>query len=116
MRIGELVQKTGISRDTIRFYEKKGLITSSEGKDISNNYRDYDEENIKNISQIQFMKKLGFTLKECEVGIRKRKNNEFNPESNKKFIKERIALIDKQIQELVDIRTEFEVLYKEQGK
>lgn len=29
MRIGELAQKSGVSRDTIRFYERNGLIAST---------------------------------------------------------------------------------------
>lgn len=46
MRIGELSQRSGISRDTIRFYEKNGLIQSVAGDSATNNYRDYPEDNL----------------------------------------------------------------------
>ncbi len=46
MRIGELAERSGTSRDTIRFYEKNGLITSTPGKNATNNYRDYPEDNL----------------------------------------------------------------------
>lgn len=43
MRIGELAQKSGVSRDTIRFYERNGLITSTVEDSATNTYRDYKE-------------------------------------------------------------------------
>ncbi|MFM7334035.1 MAG: MerR family transcriptional regulator [Tabrizicola sp.] len=44
MRIGELATRSGLTRDTIRFYERNGLIASSPGEDATNNYRDYSED------------------------------------------------------------------------
>lgn len=46
MRIGELSERAGVSRDTIRFYERNGLIFSGAGQSETNNYRDYAEENV----------------------------------------------------------------------
>ena len=39
-RIGEMAQMTGLSRDTLRFYEKKGVICA---KRRENGYRYYSE-------------------------------------------------------------------------
>ncbi|PLS23398.1 MerR family transcriptional regulator [Neptunicoccus cionae] len=44
MRIGELAEKTGVSRDTIRFYERNGLISSSVSDSTTNNYREYKDD------------------------------------------------------------------------
>lgn len=44
MRIGELAQKSGVSRDTIRFYERNGLITSTVEDSETNSYRNYKED------------------------------------------------------------------------
>lgn len=41
MRIGELSCATGLSRDTLRFYEKRGLLRS---RRLANGYRDYPRE------------------------------------------------------------------------
>lgn len=46
MRIGELSEKSGLSRDTIRFYERNGLITSTASESDSNNYREYSQEHL----------------------------------------------------------------------
>lgn len=44
MRIGELAQKSGVSRDTIRFYERNGLITSTVEDSETNSYRNYKDD------------------------------------------------------------------------
>jgi DNA-binding transcriptional MerR regulator len=44
MRIGELAQKSGVSRDTIRFYERNGLITSTVEDSETNSYRNYHDD------------------------------------------------------------------------
>lgn len=46
MRIGDLSEKTGVSRATIRFYERNGLVTSVPGTSSTNDYRNYPEENV----------------------------------------------------------------------
>jgi DNA-binding transcriptional MerR regulator len=63
MLVGELAQRTNLSRDTIRFYEKLQLI-----KPLirSNGYKDYTEQNLQQLKLIQSAKKLGFTLTEIK--------------------------------------------------
>ena len=46
MRIGELAERSGVSRDTVRFYERNGLIRSVSGQSDTNNYRDYPDDNL----------------------------------------------------------------------
>jgi DNA-binding transcriptional MerR regulator len=50
VRIGELAARAGVSPRQVRFYEAKGLITSTRG---SNNYRDYDETALGRVQQIR---------------------------------------------------------------
>ena len=42
MRIAELEQRTGVSRHTLRYYEKEGLLLEVGRR--GNNYRDYSEK------------------------------------------------------------------------
>lgn len=62
--IGELSKKTGLSPDTIRFYEKKQLLESPYRGD--NNYRYYSEESLKRLLFIQKCRALDLSLKEIE--------------------------------------------------
>ncbi|MCP1441805.1 hypothetical protein J3D54_000937 [Pseudomonas sp. GGS8] len=41
MRIGELAQASAVSRDTLRFYEQRGLVAAQRS---ANGYRDYPAE------------------------------------------------------------------------
>lgn len=68
MLISELSQKTGVSKDTIRFYEKAGLLDSN-SKRGENNYRYYDDEAVARLAFIRQGKVLGFTLSEIKKVI-----------------------------------------------
>src|SRR5690606_29292132 len=52
------------SKDTIRYYEKIGLIVLPARKRTGNNYKDYPEETVHVLAAIRKYKDLGFTLEE----------------------------------------------------
>lgn len=64
MKIKELENILSISRSNIRFYEKQGLF-SPERKD--NNYREYNEQDIKVLKKIIVLRKMGFTVEEIKL-------------------------------------------------
>lgn len=59
--IGEMSEILGVSTDTLRFYEKKGILNP---KKKQNRYRYYTEEDIKNFMWILYNRKLNFSLDE----------------------------------------------------
>ncbi len=60
--IGELARLFNISTDTLRLYDKKGLLKPHQ--DSNNNYRYYDIRSIFKLSRILFLKNLDISLKE----------------------------------------------------
>ncbi|NIA19544.1 MAG: MerR family transcriptional regulator [Xanthomonadaceae bacterium] len=62
LTIGKLAQATGVSTDTIRFYERRGLL--SPPARTAANYRLYPEKDIRRLKFIKRAKDLGFTLNE----------------------------------------------------
>ena len=50
MRIGELAERTGVSRRLLRYYEEQGLIVSSRA---ANGYREYQESHVDVVLQIK---------------------------------------------------------------
>jgi len=66
MRIGELVAATGLSRDTLRFYEERGLLAA---RRRGNGYRDYPVEAVEWLCYLRSAQSLGFTLAEIEAGM-----------------------------------------------
>ena len=65
MLIGELAQQSQFSRDTIRYYEKLGLLAVSQTRRAENNYKHYPQATLDRLLQIQLLKESGFTL--CEI-------------------------------------------------
>ncbi|TGL28176.1 MerR family transcriptional regulator [Leptospira koniambonensis] len=61
--IGQLAEKVGVSTDTVRYYEKEGLIRSNRH---TNNYRIYSESDLKKLGFISEAQDSGFTLREIK--------------------------------------------------
>jgi MerR family Zn(II)-responsive transcriptional regulator of zntA len=66
MRIGELCKRAGVSRDTVRFYERMGLLDKVTRPNATNTYKCYSELSLQRIRLIVHAKALGFTL--AEIG------------------------------------------------
>ncbi len=64
MQIAGLEQQTGVSRHTLRFYEKQGLLSGVIRRE--NNYRDYPESVVEQVRLIQRLKNLDFSLAEIK--------------------------------------------------
>lgn len=64
MTIGQLAKKTGVGVETIRFYERQGLMPEAPRR--SSGYREYDEDAAKRLRFIRESKRLGFSLEEIE--------------------------------------------------
>ena len=65
MKIGQLSEQTDCKIETIRYYEKIGLLPEpgrSEG-----GYRIYDEDHLKRLSFIRRSRELGFTIEEIRA-------------------------------------------------
>ncbi len=62
LRAGELARRTGVSKDTLRFYEQKGLLPRP--LRLANNYRAYPPETVGRVLWIRRVLAAGFTLDE----------------------------------------------------
>ncbi len=60
MRIGELARTTGVSAQTIRFYERQGLLPFPERE--TNGYRQYDDAAAARLRFIRASQTAGLTL------------------------------------------------------
>ena len=61
MRIKQLSERSGVSRHTIRYYEKLGLLMSA-GREPGNRYRDYTEGDLERLTIIGHAKRMGMRL------------------------------------------------------
>ena len=70
MRIGELAESTGTAVETIRFYEREGLIPAAQRAD--NNYRMYTAAHEERLAFIRHCRNLDMTLDEIRTLLRLR--------------------------------------------
>lgn len=62
LTIGKLARRTDVSTDTIRFYEKEGLLNPSAKSDVG--YRLYDKHALRRLRFIRQAQRCGFSLTE----------------------------------------------------
>lgn len=62
MTINELESRTDITKQNIRFYERKGLLHPSRNE--VNNYREYTEEDFRTLQTIKVLRKLDFSIED----------------------------------------------------
>ena len=66
MLIGKLSKVTGLSRDTIRYYERIGLLAPL-GTTGSTTYKNYGPDCVARLNDIARLKRTGFTLREIRA-------------------------------------------------
>ncbi|RIQ20487.1 MerR family transcriptional regulator [Jiangella rhizosphaerae] len=59
MRIGDLAQRAGTTTRALRFYESQGLLMAQRAP---NGYREYDEDDLRLVTEIQTLQGIGFSL------------------------------------------------------
>ena len=64
MRIGEVAQKAGVNVQTLRYYERRGLLTPPPR--TPGGYRVYPTETVKLVRFIKRIQELGFSLSDAE--------------------------------------------------
>ena len=100
MLIGELSNHSRFSRDTIRYYEKLGLISVECHNRRDNNYKEYTQQNLSRLLHVRQLKDLGFTLTEITmlVGLL---DNKVNPcKDLPQMLESKVALFSKKISQL----------------
>jgi DNA-binding transcriptional MerR regulator len=102
MLIGELSKRSGLSRDTIRYYEKRLLLVASE-RGAGNDYKNYRQEALERLKHIQRLKEVGFTLQE----IGRLLSGDGNPHACEDLpvqLPQKIARIDRQVAVLLEYK------------
>lgn len=68
MKIKEVAQRTGLSADNIRYYEREGLIAP--GRDEENGYRVYGEQDVLRLQKIKALRVLGIPISDIRALIK----------------------------------------------
>lgn len=103
LKIGELAERSGVSRDTIRFYEREGLLPRPQR--TATRYRIYTDEDVDRVLFVRQAQAIGLTLD----GIREliRLETLRTPGECRRvaaLLRERIEAIDRKLADLKALR------------
>ncbi|MCK6422472.1 MAG: Cd(II)/Pb(II)-responsive transcriptional regulator [Aquabacterium sp.] len=108
MRIGDLAESTGTAVETIRFYEREGLIPAAQRAD--NNYRVYTAAHAERLAFIRHCRNLDMTLDEIRTLLRLRDAPSQDCGEVNALLDEHIGHVTHRIHELRTLQKELKAL------
>ncbi|MCV6623774.1 MAG: MerR family transcriptional regulator [Cellvibrionaceae bacterium] len=103
MLIGELAEKAGVSKDTIRHYDELKLLVVGERVAGSRRYREFLEENIGRVQMIRSAKLMGFTLNDVKKMMTQYDSGQLSDQEVFELLEEQLQLVRGKMDELRQI-------------
>ena len=107
-KIGELAQLTGCLVETIRFYERKGLVPAPVRSD--NNYRVYDDAHAARLQFIRHCRSLDMTLEEIRTLLQFKDSPELDFGEVNLLLEKHIGHVADRIAELTALQDQLHAL------
>ena len=101
LKTGELAKQAGVNVETLRFYEREGLLAEPPRR--ASGYREYPPATVQRIRFIQRAKELGFTLREIKGLLELRVDPETTCAEVREHAVEKIANVKQKISDLKTI-------------
>ena len=102
LRPSQVAEAAGVNRETLRYYERRGLLAAPERS--PGGHRMYDEQAVVTLRVIKAAQRLGFTLDEVadliEVGRRRGRDSSLQSRAAEKLLE-----VEARIEDLTLIRT-----------
>jgi DNA-binding transcriptional MerR regulator len=114
MQIGEVAERTALTADAIRFYEKRNLLPKSDRS--AGRFRLYTEDAIERIRFIRQMQGLGFSLREVGELIELRGDKVDACEAVKELQQVKLADVRAKLHELRHLESELEAGLRKCGR
>jgi DNA-binding transcriptional MerR regulator len=107
----ELARLTGVSTDTLRHYERKGVLglpARSQG-----GYRRYPPEAVAHVRLVQRALAIGFTLSDLAAVLSERNRGGTPCHAVRTLVAERLAELETRLRDLTELRDELRILLRE---
>lgn len=104
MKIGQVAEQAGVSVDTVRFYERRGLLPIPER--LASGYRTYTPATVERIRLARRLQALGFTLDEVVDALHATDQGNATCASERWRLEAVLERIDTKIAELRTVRRE----------
>ncbi len=103
LTVNGVINATGLSRETLRYYEKMGLLNPQ--RQATNDYRLYTADDLERLEFIFRTKKAGFTIRRIRELLDLKNSVNATCRLGRDMAKEQIQLVDEKIAALNDVRT-----------
>jgi DNA-binding transcriptional MerR regulator len=104
LRVGELAAAAGIAPDTVRYYERAGLLPAPPR--TASGYRAYDEDALERLRFIQGAQRLGLRLRDIADLLLVRDTGACPCEPAEELLRRRLAELDAEMARLAALRTQ----------
>jgi DNA-binding transcriptional MerR regulator len=102
-RVGELAKAAGVSTDTLRHYERKGLLRPQRSR---NGYREYPEHALERVRMIRQALAVGFTLDELSTVFKTFDGGGVPCQQVRSLAASKLANIESHLQDVIAMRNE----------
>ena len=113
MRIGKVSREAGVNVQTLRYYERRGLLPKTER--LASGYREYDPATVARVRFIKNAQELGFTLNEIGELLALRTNRSQSQREVRALATRKIEEMERRIRQLTQMRDELAALVEHCG-
>jgi DNA-binding transcriptional MerR regulator len=107
LRPGELARLAGVSVDTLRHYERKGLINP---RRAANRYREYPEQAVDRVLMVRRALSVGFSLDDLARIFKERDSGGSPCRTVRQLAKAKLTEIEQMIEELGSVRDDLKAI------
>ena len=107
-RIGDVTKQLGLSADTLRYYEKFGLLTNVSR--TTSGIRQYDDKDISKLKFIKRAQRMNFSLDEIKSLLSMRDSPQNAKDSVRQLTADKLTDIENQVVELTTLQNELRLL------
>ena len=102
LKIGELARRADVSVDTVRFYERRGVLKPPRRR--PSGYRSYDESTVQRLRLVRSLQTLGMSLDEIIEAFEAMDGGRANCKGQQQRLQGALGRIDQQIAQLQSTR------------
>ncbi|HEX8845899.1 MAG TPA: heavy metal-responsive transcriptional regulator [Pyrinomonadaceae bacterium] len=111
LRSGELAQLAGVSTDTLRHYERKGVLARPQRS--ANGYREYPASALERVRLVRRALSVGFTLDELARILKERDGGRAPCQRVREMAASKLAEIEQRMREMAIVRDELSATLKD---
>lgn len=104
MRIGELARATGTKAETIRYYEREGILPAADRTD--SNYRDYSPDHLASLTFVRRTRELGFSMAQVRELLALSDHDDKPCKDVDRLVHHQLSEIERKITDLSALRDE----------